>query len=156
MRSSQKFPTPRGVVDGRIDSSSPGPGRRVVRFSGIVDTMSLAVTTPITAEQLHHPVQLPLQAMGDEATTRNVGQAFVREVDKQFLEDKPIWEHKAHLVRPALADTDGPFMKFRKWAAQFYAEGVERRAHGVPAAVVARPGRRGAGQGHRQREARRR
>jgi hypothetical protein len=25
-------------------------------------------------------------------------------------------------VRPALADADGPFMKFRKWAAQFYAE----------------------------------
>ena len=32
-------------------------------------------------------------------------------------EDKPIWEHKAHLVRPALADNDGPFMKFRKWDA---------------------------------------
>ena len=93
--------------------------------------------------------------MGDEETTRNVGQAFVREVDKQFLEDKPIWEHKAHLVRPALADNDGPFMKFRKWAAQFYAEGDQRRAHGVPAAVVARPRRRGARQGHRQRQARR-
>ena len=64
------------------------------------------------------------KSMGDAETTRNVGQAFVREVDKQFLEDKPIWEHKAHLVRPALADNDGPFMKFRKWAAQFYAEGV--------------------------------
>ena len=36
----------------------------------------------------------------------------------------PIWEHKAHLVRPALADTDGPFMKFRKWYAQFYAEPI--------------------------------
>ena len=25
-------------------------------------------------------------------------------------------------MRPALADNDGPFMKFRKWYAQFYAE----------------------------------
>jgi len=32
----------------------------------------------------------------------------------------PIWEHKAHLTRPALADNDGPFMKFRKWYSQFY------------------------------------
>jgi hypothetical protein len=48
----------------------------------------------------------------------------VAEVDKQVREDRPIWEHKAHLVRPALADNDGPFMKFRRWAAQFYAEGV--------------------------------
>jgi hypothetical protein len=62
--------------------------------------------------------------MGDEATTRNVGRAFVSEVDRQVLEDKPIWEHKAHLVRPALADNDGPFMKFRRWFAAFYAEPV--------------------------------
>jgi hypothetical protein len=51
--------------------------------------------------------------------------AFANEVHKQVLEDKPIWEHKAHLVRPALADNDGPFMKFRKWCTQFYAEGVD-------------------------------
>jgi hypothetical protein len=31
-------------------------------------------------------------------------------------------------VRPALADTDGPFTKFRKWASQFYAEGVDDSA----------------------------
>ena len=124
MRSSQKFVTPRGVMEGRIDSEQIGPGQAVVRFSGIVDTMSLAVTTPITAEQCITRFNFRFKSMGDEETTRNVGQAFVREVDKQFLEDKPIWEHKAHLVRPALADNDGPFMKFRKWAAQFYAEGV--------------------------------
>jgi hypothetical protein len=124
MRSCQKFVTPRGVMEGRIDSEQLGPGQAVVRFSGIVDTMSLAVTTPITANQCITRFNFRFKSMGDEETTRNVGQAFVREVDKQFLEDKPIWEHKAHLVRPALADNDGPFMKFRKWAAQFYAEGV--------------------------------
>ena len=64
------------------------------------------------------------RTMGDESTTSSVGKAFVAEVDKQMQEDRPIWEHKAHLVRPALADNDGPFMKFRKWAAQFYAEPV--------------------------------
>ena len=122
---SQKFPTPRGVIEGRIDSRADGARAvAVVRFSGIVDTLSLAVTTPITAEQCITRFNFRFKTMGDEETTRNVGQAFVREVDKQFLEDKPIWEHKAHLVRPALADNDGPFMKFRKWAAQFYAEGV--------------------------------
>ncbi len=51
-----------------------------------------------------------------------MGEAFATEVDRQFVEDMPIWEHKAHLVRPALADNDGPFMKFRKWYSQFYAE----------------------------------
>ncbi|HET8929390.1 MAG TPA: hypothetical protein VFN21_01910, partial [Acidimicrobiales bacterium] len=27
-----------------------------------------------------------------------------------------------HIVHPALATTDGPFTKFRKWAAQFYVD----------------------------------
>ena len=111
-------------MEGRIDSEQIGPGVAIVRFAGIVDTMSFAVTTPITADRCITRFNFRFKTMGDEQTTRNVGQAFVREVDKQFLEDKPIWEHKAHLVRPALADNDGPFMKFRKWAAQFYAEGV--------------------------------
>ena len=51
----------------------------------------------------------------------------------RFSEDKPIWENKAHLVRPALADTDGPFMKFRKWTSQFYAEGIDDSDAGLPA-----------------------
>jgi nitrite reductase/ring-hydroxylating ferredoxin subunit len=124
MRSSQKFPTPRGVMEGRIDSEQVGPGIAIVRFSGIVDTVSLAVTTPIRSDQCITRFNFRFKTMGDEQTTRNVGQAFVGEVDKQYLEDKPIWEHKAHLVRPALAAEDGPFMKFRKWAAQFYAEPI--------------------------------
>ena len=64
----------------------------------------------------------------DEALNSSVGAAFVDEVHRQVLEDKPIWENKAHLVRPALAATDGPFMKFRKWAGQFYAETVDDSA----------------------------
>ena len=42
------------------------------------------------------------------------------------VEDKHIWEHKAYVPRPALADHDGPIMKFRRWASQFYAEGVDQ------------------------------
>jgi phenylpropionate dioxygenase-like ring-hydroxylating dioxygenase large terminal subunit len=134
MRSSQKFPTPRGVMEGRIDSHAWGPGMSLVEFSGIVDTMNLAVTTPITRDRCIIRFNFLFKTMGDEATTRNVGKAFVNEVHKQLLEDKPIWEHKAHLVRPALADNDGPFMKFRKWCAQFYAEPVsdERTVYEPP------------------------
>ena len=41
-------------------------------------------------------------------------------------------------MRPALADNDGPFMKFRRWAAQFYAEGLSDERTVYPATVVAR------------------
>jgi phenylpropionate dioxygenase-like ring-hydroxylating dioxygenase large terminal subunit len=134
MRSSQKFPTPRGVMEGRIDTHAWGPGASLVSFSGIVDTLNYACTTPIEADRCIVRFNFRFKTMGDEKTTRNVGRAFVAEVDKQVREDMPIWEHKAHLVRPALADRDGPFMKFRTWAAQFYAEpvGDERLVYPPP------------------------
>jgi len=125
MRSSQKFPTPRGVVEGRIDSTSYGPGMSLVSFSGFVDLLNLAATTPIERDKCIIRFNFRVKSLGDEKTTQGVGMAFAQEVHKQVCEDIPIWEHKAHLVRPALADTDGPFMKFRKWCTQFYAEGID-------------------------------
>ena len=125
MRSSQKFPTPRGVVEGRIDSTSYGPGMSLVSFTGFVDLLNLAATTPIERDKCIIRFNFRVRDLGDAKTTQGVGRAFAEEVHRQVLEDKPIWEHKAHLVRPALADTDGPFMKFRKWCSQFYAEGVD-------------------------------
>lgn len=125
MRSLQRFPTPRGTVDGRIDVDNYGPGFGVTRFSGIVDTVLMGCNTPITAERCHLRFNFTVRKLGDEAATSSVGDAFVTEVSRQVVEDIPIWENKAHLVRPALADTDGPYMKFRKWASQFYAEPVD-------------------------------
>jgi len=124
MRSSQKYVTGRGVVEGRLDTHAWGPGLSLVYFSGIVDTINYTTTTPIEADRCIVRFNFAVKSLGDEAATRGVGKAFAAEVDKQVREDKPIWEHKAHLVRPALIDTDGPFMKFRKWMAQFYAEPV--------------------------------
>ncbi|MDQ3293081.1 MAG: Rieske 2Fe-2S domain-containing protein [Actinomycetota bacterium] len=125
MRSSQKFQTPRGIVEGRIDSTSYGPGMSAVHFSGFADLLNLAVTTPIDRDRCIIRFNFRVKSLGDAKMTQGVGQAFANEVHKQVLEDKVIWEHKAHLVRPALADTDGPVMKFRKWCTQFYAEGVD-------------------------------
>jgi len=124
MKSMQRFPTPRGVVDGRIDTTAIGPGMSVVWFTGIVDTLLVSSSTPISAGETETFFDFYVRKIGDEKTTSHVAEAFVAEVDRQFAEDTPIWEHKAHLVRPALADTDGPFMKFRRWYAQFYAEPI--------------------------------
>jgi phenylpropionate dioxygenase-like ring-hydroxylating dioxygenase large terminal subunit len=130
MRSVQRFPTPRGVVDGRIDVDNHGPGFAVTRFSGIVDTLLVGAAVPVDLECSEVRFSFKTRKMGDDATTSTVGKAFVAEVCKQFEEDRPIWEHKAHIVRPALADTDPPFLKFRKWYAQFYAD-PPAEGHGV-------------------------
>ncbi len=122
MESLQRFPTPRGVVDGQINAQQMGPGSSIVRFNGIIDTILVSASTPIDAGQTETRFHFYVKNLGDEATNSTVGDAFATEVDRQFVEDIPVWEHKAHLVRPALADNDGPFMKFRKWYSQFYAE----------------------------------
>jgi hypothetical protein len=57
--------------------------------------------------------------------TSSVAGAFIAEINKQIVEDTPIWENKAFLPVPALADADGPILKFRKWYSQFYAEPLE-------------------------------
>ena len=67
-------------------------------FSGIVDTVNYTTTTPIEADRCV-AVQLRRQVAGGPGRHRGVGRAFAAEVDKQVREDKPIWEHKAHLVR---------------------------------------------------------
>lgn len=138
MESRQKFPTPRGVVDGEINATQMGPGSSVVRFAGIIDTILISASTPIDDATTETRFHFYVKNLGDAATNSSVGEAFATEVDRQFVEDIPVWEHKAHLVRPALADTDGPFMKFRKWYAQFYAE-TEGGAHDAEATVFPPP-----------------
>ncbi|MEZ5383499.1 MAG: Rieske 2Fe-2S domain-containing protein [Microthrixaceae bacterium] len=125
VRTVQKFVTPQGVVDGRIDIDQHGPGFSVVRFSGIVDTVLLGCNTPVTSDATELRYSFTVRRMEDAALTNSVGEAFIAEVTQQVTEDLPIWKHKGHVVRPALADNDGPYMKFRKWASQFYAEGVD-------------------------------
>ena len=129
MKSIQKFPTPRGVVDGHINADSFGPGFSVIHFGGIIDTVLMGCNTPISANKCHMRFTFTVRKLGDdEALNSSVGQAFVDEIHKQVQEDGPIWENKAYIARPALADTDGPFTKFRKWASQFYAEGIDTSA----------------------------
>lgn len=125
MRSIQKFPTPRGVVDGYINADSYGPGFSVIHFGGIVDTILMGCNIPVDDQHCEMRFSFCVRKLGDDGLDSTVGDAFVAEVDRQVREDKPIWENKAFLPRPALADTDGPFTKFRRWASQFYAEGVE-------------------------------
>jgi 3-ketosteroid 9alpha-monooxygenase subunit A len=125
MLSKQSYVTPRGVTQGRIDVYNYGPGVSKVWFSGIVDAINLATTTPIDEERTQVRFNFVVRKFDDERTTSTVANAFVKEINKQVQEDRPIWEHKRFVPNPALADTDGPIMKFRKWYSQFYAEPYE-------------------------------
>jgi phenylpropionate dioxygenase-like ring-hydroxylating dioxygenase large terminal subunit len=128
MLSKQSYVTPRGVTHGRIDVYNYGPGMSKVWFSGIVDAINVATTTPIDEHTTQVRFSFTVRKFDDERMTSTVADAFVAEINKQIVEDTPIWEHKTFLPVPALADTDGPILKFRKWYSQFYAEPVEAGA----------------------------
>jgi phenylpropionate dioxygenase-like ring-hydroxylating dioxygenase large terminal subunit len=125
MLSKQSYVTPRGVTQGRIDVYNYGPGFSKVWFSGIVDAINVATTTPIDDEKTQVRFNFVVRKFDDERMTSTVANAFVKEINKQVQEDRPIWEHKTFIPSPALADTDGPILKFRKWYSQFYAEPYE-------------------------------
>ena len=128
MLSKQSYVTPRGVTNGRIDVYTYGPGFSKVWFSGIVDAINVATTVPVDHGTTQVRFNFTVRKFEDEKLTSTVADAFVAEINKQIREDTPIWEHKVFLPVPALADSDGPILKFRKWYAQFYAEPMKSDA----------------------------
>ncbi len=43
-----------------------------------------------------------------------------RDIRDDFHRDIPVWENKVYLPRPVLCADDGPIMRLRRWATQFY------------------------------------
>jgi phenylpropionate dioxygenase-like ring-hydroxylating dioxygenase large terminal subunit len=122
MRSTQRWPTPDGVVDAFVEATSYGPGFSVIRMTGVIDTVSIGCNTPVSADHCHLRFTVTVKELGDEAMTALVGDGFIDVLTEQIREDVQIWEHKTYLPRPALAPGEGEIMQFRSWASQFYAE----------------------------------
>jgi 3-ketosteroid 9alpha-monooxygenase subunit A len=112
--------TPRGPVDGSVESLSYGFGFGIVRFKGIVETLLVSSVTPIDADNVDVRFNFSVKMVGGADITRGVGRAFVGEVTRQLEQDIPIWENKIQWERPVLCDGDGPVGMFRQWCRQFY------------------------------------
>ena len=122
MDSKQVFPSSRGPVEGTLSSENWGFGFAVVGYQTLVEICMLTISAPIEADVTEQVFQVYYRnPTGDEKINR-IGQAFAKEVNRQLREDQPIWEQKIYRAKPYLCDGDGPFVKFRRWAKQFYAE----------------------------------
>ena len=124
IRITQGFPTPQGVVDGRIDTDVWGPGVAGTWFTGLVDTLLLGCATPTGPGSCELRFSFVVRAVEDVEATTRLGEAFINELHLRTEEDVAMWETKAYVPKPALAIGDGPIMKYRRWCEQFYAEGV--------------------------------
>jgi nitrite reductase/ring-hydroxylating ferredoxin subunit len=126
IRITQDFPTPKGVMSGRIDTDVAGPGFAATWFTGLVDTLLLGCATPTTPGACELRFSFVVRKAGDADSTTKLGEAFIEEIHERTVEDVEVWENKAYVARPALAHGDGPIMQYRRWCEQFYAEGVDR------------------------------
>ena len=129
LRSRVNFATPRGTAAGADRHRFVGPRLRGRRASpGIIDTLFVAGTTPLDFEQTlsvkAYKVKITGATTEDREHATRVGEAIVRDLRKQMAEDNVIFDHKVHWPTPALVDADGPIMKFRRWARQFYVDQV--------------------------------
>jgi len=114
------FVTPRGDVLGSVVSELWGLGIDIVRPKGIVDAAVIFGVTPVASDLVEagYTFFVPKDANGDGPST--LGQAMMADFTKQLDQDTVIWEHKVYRPSPALAKGDGPILKFRHWATQFY------------------------------------
>jgi hypothetical protein len=116
------FTTPNGEIEGRVDIENHGGSFGITRFQGIVETLLVISGAPIDEglyeTTIHFSVRKP---DGNADAARAVGAAFIAEVNRQIVEDIPIWENKVYLERPLLCDGDGPIGQVRSYFQQFYA-----------------------------------
>ncbi len=112
--------TPKGVVQGVIDSQNFGLGCSSIRFSGICDTLLIAGITPVDEDYVDVRFTFVQKNTEGGDPRGGVARAIIADIVKQLDEDIPIWENKTYDERPLLCDGDGPIGEWRRWCQQFY------------------------------------
>lgn len=116
-----KMGTPRGEIEGQITTASQGPGQNWVRFTGICETLLLALITPVEKDRLWIRY-LFTQPKSQQGSGAGVARAIIADVTKQMDQDKVLWDRIRYEPNPIICDGDGPIPKFRQYYSRFYAE----------------------------------
>lgn len=122
VKTTQQFPSSRGPVEGFLNVESFGFGLGVVRYRTLIDIVMLATTAAVDADRSEQTNHVWYRNANGDARADRIGEAFAKEVNRQLLEDVPIWENKIYLAHPNLAPGEGDIARFRRWAKQFYVE----------------------------------
>jgi len=118
-----KMGTPWGEVDGQISYDTMGPGQSWTRFTGISETLLVACITPVELDHCHTRfcfTQPKAQAQGERA---GVARAIIRDICKQYDQDKVVWDRQKFEPNPIICEGDGPIAQFRNYYARYYVEG---------------------------------
>ncbi len=115
-----KMTTPRGSIDGRIETAATGPGFGYARYRLGGEMLHTTCATPIDEHHVVSNFAFWVKGESPAALERGIGPAMIAEIQRQMAQDIPIWENKKYLARPLLCDGDGPIQQARQWMRQFY------------------------------------
>jgi len=115
------FQTPRGVVEGAVDSCLFGLGIDVVRHRGLGQSCTILAVTPIDGEMVDARYTFFVQLDPKSGEMSRMGLGFARDFCKQIEQDIPIWENKVYRGKPQLAAGEQAITTFRAWATESYA-----------------------------------
>jgi phenylpropionate dioxygenase-like ring-hydroxylating dioxygenase large terminal subunit len=117
-----KLGTPQGEVDGTITNGNNGPGQSYSRFSGISETLLVTGMMPVEHDKLC--VRFAFTQPKDQASgpMGSLARALIRDILKQFDQDKVIWDRQRFIEQAPICEGDGPIGDLRRWYYQFYAE----------------------------------
>lgn len=119
-RSRMKMGSAKGEFGGGIATTDYGPGFQTVDVTGAVDTLMVNTATPIDDEYTDVSFAYSVNTTGGADAARGVGEAIIKDLEKQMAQDIIIWEHKKYFERPMLCDGDGEFGQYRRWMSQFF------------------------------------
>jgi nitrite reductase/ring-hydroxylating ferredoxin subunit len=99
-----------GLSFGYVHTKNPGG----------IENCQLLMYTPIDEERVHVRFTTIVKRVRDDGLSRRIMDATNAETIRLFNQDIDIWHAKIYRARPELAQGDGDFMKYRRWASQFY------------------------------------
>ena len=83
--------------------------------------------TPVDEETTEVTCMLSMKKTRSRFISHLLLNKAIAEGEHTIDQDVPIWENKIYRARPLLSETDGPIMKYRNWARQFYPQGNATR-----------------------------
>lgn len=116
-----KLHTPRGEVNGKIESVNHGPGQGFVRFSGLTDTILVTGTCPVERDVTHSRFAFSQPKANADGPTAGLTRAIVKDITRQFDQDKVILDRHRRIEPPMACQGDGPFSRNTLYYSQFYA-----------------------------------
>ncbi|MBV2149116.1 Rieske 2Fe-2S domain-containing protein [Sphingobium sp. AS12] len=117
-----KLQTPRGIIDGKIESLTYGPGQGFVRFSGLTDTILVTGTAPVERDKTHSCFAFTQPLAEVEGPRAGLAKALIKDIVRQFDQDKVILDKHRRVEPPLVCLGDGPFGRNRVYYSQFYAK----------------------------------